>query len=147
MRTPRLLYILLNSPFGFADWLNKPINEITRDMVLARRKQFTGGTDNKMRVLRLLMNYAIALKAIEENPVDVLRDGSLWAKPTRRKRMIPSDNIKDWYNSVLLLDNEQAKVYLLLLLHIGLRDQDVRYLEWKDISFKNDCFIARDTKK
>ena len=124
---------IMNSPSGFADWLNKPINEITRDMVLARRKQFTGGADNKMRVLRLLMNYAIALKAIDENPVDVLRDGSLWAKPTRRKRMIPSDNIKDWYNSVLHLDNEQAKVYLLLLLHTGLRDQDVRYLEWKCI--------------
>jgi integrase len=137
---------IMNSPFGFADWLNKPINEITRDMVLARRKQFTGGADNKMRVLRLLMNYAIALKAIDENPVDVLRDGALWAKPTRRKRMIPSDNLKDWYNSVLHLDNEQAKVYLLLLLHTGLRDQDVRYLEWKDINFKNNCFIARDTK-
>jgi integrase len=137
---------IMNSPAGFLDWLSKPINEITRDMVLARRKQFTGGADNKMRVLRLLMNYAIALKAIDENPVDVLRDGSLWAKPTRRKRMIPSDKIKDWYNSVLHLDNEQAKVYLLLLLHTGLRDQDVRYLEWKDVNFKNDCFIARDTK-
>jgi integrase len=137
---------IMNSPAGFLDWLSKPINEITRDMVLARRKQFTGGADNKMRVLRLLMNYAIALKAIGENPVDVLRDGSLWAKPTRRKRMIPGDKIKDWYNSVLHLDNEQAKVYLLLLLHTGLRDQDVRYLEWKDVNFKNDCFIARNTK-
>ena len=137
---------IMNSPAGFLDWLSKPINEITRDMVLARRKQFIGGADNKMRVLRLLMNYAIALKAIDENPVDVLRDGSLWAKPTRRKRMIPGDKIKDWYNSVLHLDNEQAKVYLLLLLHTGLRDQDVRYLEWKDVNFKNDCFIARNTK-
>ncbi|WP_333876382.1 tyrosine-type recombinase/integrase [Methylobacter sp.] len=137
---------IMNSPAGFADWLNKPINEITRDMVLARRKQFTGGADNKMRVLRLLMNYAIALKAVDENPVDVLRDGALWAKPTRRKRMIPSDNIKDWYEAVLHLENEQAKVYLLLLLHTGLRDQDVRYLEWSDIDFKNDCFTARDTK-
>lgn len=137
---------IMHSPFGFADWLKKPINEISRDMVLARRKQFTGGADNKMRVLRLLMNYAIALKAIDENPVDVLRDGALWVKPTRRKRMIPSDNIKDWYNAVLNLDNEQAKVYLLLLLHTGLRDQDVRYLEWSDIDFKNDCFTARDTK-
>lgn len=137
---------IMNSTFGFADWLKKPINEITRDMVLARRKQFTGGADNKMRVLRLLMNYAIALKAIDKNPVDVLRDGALWAKPTRRKRMIPSDKIKDWYNAVLQLDNEQAKVYLLLLLHTGLRDQDVRYLEWKDVDFKNDCFTAMDTK-
>lgn len=132
---------------GFSDWLNKPINEITRDMVLARRKQFTGGTDNKMRVLRLLMRYAVVtLKALDDNPVDVMKDGSLWAKPTRRKRMIPSDNLKDWYNAVLHLENEQAKVYLLLLLHTGLRDQDVRYLEWNDVDFKNDCFIARDTK-
>jgi integrase len=132
---------------GFSDWLNKPINGITRDMVLARRKQLTGGTDNKMRVLRLLMHYAVkTLKAIDENPVDVLRDGNLWAKPTRRKRMIPSDNIKDWYSAVLQLDNEQAKAYLLLLLHTGLRDQDVRYLEWRDVDFKNDCFTARDTK-
>jgi len=76
----------------------------------------------------------------------VLRDGSLWTKPKRKKRMIQSDNLKDWYQSVLKLDNEKAKVYLLLLIHTGLRDQDVRYLEWKDVDFKNDCFIARDTK-
>jgi integrase len=132
---------------GFPDWLNKPINEITRDMVLARRKQLTGGIDNKMRVLRLLMHYAVdALKALDENPVDAIKDGGLWSKPTRRKRMIPSDNIKAWYKAVLELDNEQAKVYLLLLLHTGQRDQDIRYLEWSDIDFKNDCFTARDTK-
>lgn len=132
---------------GFSDWLGKPINEISRDMVLTRRKQLEGGRDNKLRVLRLLMRYAVVtLKALDENPVDVLRDGSLWSTPTRKKRMIPSDSLKDWYESVIKLDNEKAKVYLLLLLHTGLRDQDVRYLEWKDVDFKNDCFITRDTK-
>jgi integrase len=132
---------------GFSDWMNKPINEITRDMVLARRKQIEGGRDNKLRVLRLLMRYAVVtLKALEENPVDVLRDGSLWAKPKRKKRMIPSDNLRDWYNAVLDLKNEKAKVYLLLLLHTGLRDQDIRYLEWTDIDFKSDSLTARDTK-
>lgn len=132
---------------GFSDWLNKPINEITREMVLTRRKQFQGGRDNKMRVLRLLMRYAVVtLKALDENPVDVMRDGSLWTKPKRKKRMIPSDNLKDWYNSVLALENEKAKVYLLLLIHTGLRDQDIRYLEWSDIDFKNDSITARDTK-
>lgn len=51
---------------GFSDWLEKPINEITRDMVLNRRKQLEGGRDNKMRVLRLLMRYAVvALKALD----------------------------------------------------------------------------------
>ncbi|WP_160172756.1 integrase arm-type DNA-binding domain-containing protein [Methylomarinum vadi] len=132
---------------GFSDWLNKPINEVTRDMVKARRNSFTGGRDNKMRVLRLLMTYAYqTLKAIEENPVDILKEGKLWAKAKRKKRMIPSDSLKDWYEAVLSLDNEKAKVYLLLLLHTGLRDQDIRYLEWKDVDFKNDCFVARDTK-
>jgi integrase len=132
---------------GFSDWLDKPINKITREMVSARRNQLTGGRDNKMRVLRLLMKYAVVkVRALDENPVDVLKDGGLWSKPTRKKRMIPSDNLKAWYESVVNLSNEKAKVYLLLLLHTGLRDQDVRYLEWKDIDFKNDCFVARDTK-
>lgn len=132
---------------GFGDWLDKPIDSITRDMVLTRRNQFTGGRDNKLRVLRLLMKYAVAtLKAIDENPVDVLTDGGLWAKPKRKKRMIASDDLKDWYAAVLNLENEKAKVYLLLLLHTGLRDQDVRYLEWRDVDFKNDCLTARDTK-
>jgi len=132
---------------GFSDWLNKPINEISRDMVKAKRNSFTGGRDNKMRVLRLLMTYAHkTLKAIDENPVDILTEGKLWAKSTRKARMISSDHLRGWYQAVLNLDNEKAKVYLLLLLHTGLRDQDVRYLEWKDIDFKNDSFIARDTK-
>lgn len=132
---------------AFSDWLDKPINEITRDMIMSKRSQFTGGRDNKMRVLRLLMNYAVkVLKALDENPVNVLTDGKLWGKLKRRKRMITSDNLKEWYDAVLNLSNEKAKVYLLLLIHTGLRDQDVRYLEWGDIDFKNDCLTARDTK-
>lgn len=89
---------------------------------------------------------ALTLKALDENPVDVIRDGGLWARPKRKTRMIGSDNLKDWYRAVLKLNNEKAKVYLLLLLHTGLRDQDIRYLEWQDIDFKNSSFIARDTK-
>lgn len=132
---------------GFSDWMDKPINEISRDMVLSRRKQFDGGRDNKLRVLRLLMRYAVVtLKALDENPVDVLRDGSLWSKPKRRKRLIPSDKLKDWYEAVLSLENEKAKLYLLLLLHTGLRDQDIRYLEWSDLDLKIGSLIARDTK-
>jgi integrase len=100
-----------------------------------------------MRVLRLLLRYAVVtLKALDESPVDVIRDGGLWARPKRKTRMITSDNLKDWYQAVLKLNNEKAKVYLLLLLHTGLRDQDIRYLEWQDIDFKNRSFIARDTK-
>ena len=132
---------------GFSNWLNKPINKISRDMVKAKRNSFTDGKDNKMRVLRLLMTYAYkTLKAIDENPVDIITEGKLWCKAKRKSRMIPSDILKDWHQAILNLDNEKAKVYLLVLLHTGLRDQDVRYLKWKDVDFKNDYFTARDTK-
>jgi len=132
---------------GFSDWLNKPINTITREMVKIKRNKFTGGVDNKMRVLRLLMNYAVhTLKAIDESPVDVLTNGKLWGKLKRKQRTIQTDQLCSWYKAVEELDNEKAKVYLLLLLHTGLRDQDVRYLKWQDIDIKNNCLIARDTK-
>ncbi|CCE21893.1 tyrosine-type recombinase/integrase [Methylotuvimicrobium alcaliphilum] len=124
-----------------------PVNKITRDMVKARRNALEHGVDNKMRVLRLLMKYAHkTLKAIDDNPVDVLTDGKLWQKPKRKTRTIPSDKLKSWYDAVLGLEHEKAKVYLLLLLHTGLRDKDVRSLEWRDVDFKNDCFLVRDTK-
>lgn len=134
---------------GFSDWLDKPVNAITRDMVLIRHKKLPGnGTskDNKMRILRLLMRYALALKIINESPTDALREVGLWSKPTRKSRIIPADRLKDWYEAVLQLTNPKAKTYLLLLLYTGLRANEALHLEWKNVNFKNDTVTVLDTK-
>jgi integrase len=134
---------------GFSDWLDKPVNAITRNMVLVRHKKLPGnGTskDNKMRVLRLLMRYALALKIIDESPTDALREVGLWSKPTRKDRIIPADSLKDWYEAVLQLTNPKAKTYLLLLLYTGLRANEALHLEWKNVDFKNDTLTVMDTK-
>jgi integrase len=136
---------------GFPDWLNKPVNAITREMVAKRHKKLPGnGTskDNKMRILRLLMNSALALKIIDESPCDVLKKSELdlWSKPTRKSRIIPADSLKDWYEAVLQLTNPKAKTYLLLLLHTGLRANEALHLEWKNVDFKNDTVTVMDTK-
>lgn len=136
---------------GFPDWLNKPINTITRDMVAKRHTQLPGSStskDNKMRILRLLMNSALAMRIIDENPVDVLKKSelALWSKPVRKDRIIPADKLKDWYRAVLELTNAKAKSYLLLLLHTGLRANEALYLEWKNVDFKNDTVTVMDTK-
>ncbi|MFZ2170812.1 MAG: integrase arm-type DNA-binding domain-containing protein [Methylococcaceae bacterium] len=134
---------------GFSDWLDKPVNAITRDMVLVRHKKLPGnGTskDNKMRILRLLMRYALALKIINESPTDALREVGLWSKPTRKSRIIPADRLKDWHESVLQLTNPKAKTYLLLLLYTGLRANEALHLEWKNVDFKNDSLTVMDTK-
>jgi integrase len=136
---------------GFADWLTRPVNTITREMVAKRHKQLSGsGTskDNKMRVLRLLMNSAVALRVIEENPVNILKKSelALWSKPVRKDRIVPADKLQDWYSSVIELSNLKAKTYLLLLLYTGLRANEALYLEWKNVDFNNDTLTVIDTK-
>ena len=136
---------------GFSGWLDKPVNSITREMVAKRHKTLPGNStskDNKMRILRLLMNSALALKIITENPCDVLKKSELdlWSKPTRKSRIIPADSLKDWYEAVLQLTNPKAKTYLLLLLYTGLRANEALHLEWKNVNFKNDTVTVMDTK-
>lgn len=136
---------------GFPDWLNKPVNVITREMVAKRHKDLPGSStskDNKMRILRLLMNSALALKIIDESPTDVLKKAELdlWSKPARKSRIIPADSLHDWYGAVLELTNPKAKTYLLLLLYTGLRANEALHMEWKNVDFKNDTLTVMDTK-
>ncbi len=134
---------------AFSDWAELPVSSITRDMVLARHKKLTGSTttrDNKMRVLRFLMRYAVALKIIDEAPTDVLKDASLWSKPKRKDRIIPADQLPNWYHAVVELDSIRAKAYLLMLLYTGLRAGEALGLKWKDVDFENDTLTVRDTK-
>jgi integrase len=132
---------------GFSDWANKPINQITSDMVLARHKSLSGSAitrDNKMRVLRLLMKYAVAIKALNEAPTDVLRNAGLWSKASRKTRIIPADKLADWYSAVNDLESKRAKGYLMLLLYTGLRSSEALSLKWCDVDLKNDTLHLRD---
>lgn len=134
---------------GFADWATKPINQITRDMVLMRQKSLTGTAitrDNKMRILRLLLKYAVAIKAMPESPTDVLRDAGLWSKARRKTRIISSDSLMVWYKAVIELDSPRARAYLLMLLYTGLRSSEALSLKWKDVDFKNATLVVRYTK-
>jgi integrase len=136
---------------GFADWLDKPVTEITPELVAARHKKLSGnGTskDNKMRILRLLMRYAQTLRIIDESPTDVLKKSELglWSKAVRKNRIIPADNLKIWYEAVLQLNNPRVKTYMLLLLYTGLRANEALHLLWKNIDFKNDSITVINTK-
>lgn len=134
----------------FTDWLNKPASNITREMVLSKHRELTklGSTsrDNKLRVLRLVLNYGVAAGVLSNNPVDALKEVKLWKKPNRKKRIIKSEDLQAWYEAVIGLNNEQAKVYLLMLLYTGLRSNEALSLKWSNVDFTNHTLTVMDTK-
>lgn len=135
---------------GFSDWLKKPINSITEDMILKRHKLIsqTGKTtaNTTMRVLRLTMNYATAIGMIDNNPTNILSKARLWHKNNRIDRVIPSNQLKAWHEAVEALPNQKAKVYLLMALYMGYRSNELLTLEWSHVDVKAKSITLYDTK-
>lgn len=135
---------------GFADWLNKPINSISESMVLKRHKEISQKhkttANTTMRVLRLTMNYAVAVGMIESNPTSILSKARLWHKNKRKDRVIPSNKLQVWHEAVEALENQQAKVYLLMLLYMGFRSSEALTLEWSSVDLKQKVITLYDTK-
>jgi len=135
---------------GFNDWLKMPVGSITEDMVLKRHKKIsqTGKTtaNTTMRVLRLTMNYALAVGMIDSNPTSILSKARLWHKNKRKDRVIPSNQLQAWHEAVEVLENQKAKVYLLMLLYMGFRSSEALTLEWSHVDLKAKNITLYDTK-
>lgn len=149
---------------GFKDWLDKPVTQITKDMVSKRHARLgeRGKTraDLSMRVLRAMLNFAGARyedqqghSILPENPVRRLSQTRSWFGPKKRSNIIQSHQMRDWLTAVLGLANDHTsqsretfRDYLLLMLFSGLRRNEAAKLQWKDIDFKAKTLIARDTK-
>lgn len=119
-------------------------------MVLKRHKELskTGTTTANvaMRVLRLTLNYADAIDAVDSVATNILNKARLWHKNKRKTRVIPSNKLRDWYEAVLALDNYSALVYLLMILYMGFRSSEALKLEWSNVNLKTKSITVNDTK-
>lgn len=135
---------------GFSDWLNMPVSKINEEMVLKRHKELTrrGKTtaNTTLRVLRLTLNYAQAVGMIEQNPTEILSKARLWHKEKRKDRLIPSNKLRVWFRAVESLENHQAKIYLLMLIFMGLRSSEALTLKWENIDLEQGLLTLLDTK-
>lgn len=135
---------------GFNDWLAKPVSKISEDMILKRHKVLTlkGKTtaNTTMRVLRLTLNYALALGMIENNPTSILNKARLWHKNNRKDRVIHSTELKAWHEAVETLENHKAKVYFLMMLYMGFRSSEAITLQWSQVNLKEGLITLHDTK-
>ncbi|CAK0755055.1 putative Integrase family protein [Gammaproteobacteria bacterium] len=128
---------------GFADWMTKPVVDLTREVILKRHKELMdkGATscNVRFRVLRLLLNHGVATLRIGDspllssNPVDVLRQARLWAPPKRKSRVIPADRLGDWLRAVRGLRNPQGARALEVLMLTGWRRSELTGLCFADL--------------
>jgi integrase len=136
-----------------SDWKNKPIKDITRDMVAKRHlkiaKASSGVTaNNAMRLVRRIYNFALSVSDGELTPNPVLRlsDSRQWFNVERRQTVLKEHELPYWYSAVQKLDNPTIRDYLLLLLFTGLRKNEALKLKWDDVDFKNGTFTIKHTK-
>lgn len=148
----------------FPDWLDMPMASITKEKVRARHekrgKQSKARTNNAMRVLRALFNFAEEVYETESgesmfpvNPVRTLSKTKSWHEVKRRDTVIPESKLADWYAAVESLPevrhkgfNETARMLLLFALFTGARRGEACRLKTEDVDLVNNTFTLRDTK-
>ena len=138
-----------------ADWQDKPLKDIDRDMVALRHKKIVDAgegvaANNVMRCLRALFNFANGQYEDEhgkplftDNPVTRISHTRAWTPETRRKTIIRTNELSLWIKAVDDLrtsddnhiDESPALVadYLEFCLFSGLRRDDVFCLRWEQI--------------
>ena len=149
----------------FADWQDKAITGINKDMVSKRHNKIgvergEAYANLSMRFLRALFNFAIAQyedgnghSILRENPVMRLTQTRAWYRVDRRQTVIKPHQLSPWHEAVMSLkqdqiSNQSAMVadYLLFLLFTGLRRQEAATLKWSNIDLDDRSFTLTDTK-
>lgn len=141
----------------FKDWQNKPLKDISRDMVLSRHADYGqrshARADNGMRILRAVFNHALqryqdasGKPFLVANPVNVLSHQRAWYKVEKRQSLIKDHQLKPWYEATLQLNNQTTRDYLHLVLLTGLRRTEAATLTWDQIDFKEKTLTITATK-
>lgn len=139
------------------DWLERPITEITKDMVELRHRKLgersAARANNTMRVLRALFNFAREQyedsqgePVLAVNPVDRLSRNRGWYRVERRQTLLKPHQLKPWHEAVMQLNRETTRDYLLFLLFTGLRRSEASQLRWEHVDLADRSFVIPDTK-
>lgn len=131
-----------------ADWLEIPLEDITREMVTDRYSQLCASSPasagNTFRALRGLFNWVIewrADKGITKNPVKIV-----WQELEERGLAIENADLKAWWLEVSKDKYGYHSDYFKLLLLTGLRKNELAGMKWADVDFSNRFWTVRNTK-
>ncbi|MBW7911300.1 MAG: tyrosine-type recombinase/integrase [Alphaproteobacteria bacterium] len=135
-----------------ADWLDKPVTNITEDKMV-KRYTLIGETRGQTvancvrRVLSAMLGYAmVAHKLFDKNPVRIIAETKSAYPEKRRDGHLKPHQLKPWYEAVNSLPNRTYRDYLLLVLFTGLRRTEALSLRWSQIDFSDKSLKIIQTK-
>lgn len=132
-------------------WRTKPLQEITRKMVLAKHQEIakTRGevtANNVMRHLRSIYNFAAAAHdGFPPNPVLILSQARAWYREKRRQTVVTAFDLPAWWNAVMA-EPDYSRDFLLTTLFTGMRRSEVLALRWENIDLKAKTLHLPNTK-
>jgi len=119
-------------------WRKKPVNSITRQMVLKRHQDLSeevGKTtaNNVMRHLRSVYNFTAATHDdFPPNPVTILTQARAWHREQRRQTVVSAQDLPKWWKAVMA-EPEYARDFLLMALFTGMRRGELMALRWENV--------------
>lgn len=123
------------------DWLNKPLNEITRAMAVERHRKMRKtpvAANHTLRTFRTIWRHANRTTNLGESPTVAIE----WNAETPDGRVI--EDLKEWNEIVGKLDNLVHRAYYHFLLRTGLRKMECASLKWEQIG--KDALRIDETK-
>lgn len=133
------------------DWATRSLDEITRQAVLAKHRQISDAhgaitANSVMRHLRSVYNFVAATQeAYPPNPVAILSQARAWAPERRRRTLVPSSSLPEWWAAVQE-EPPLSRDYLLVALFTGMRRREIAGLRWENIDLKGLELTVPTTK-
>ncbi|WP_299828311.1 integrase family protein [uncultured Roseobacter sp.] len=132
-------------------WANKPIGEITRQMVLKKHQEMSRKNgkitaNDSFRHFRSVYNFVAATEDnLPPNPVSILSQARVWNKEQRRQTVIEAKQLPEWWHAVMS-EPDYARDFLLLALFTGMRRGEVQRLRWENIDLDERKLHLPNTK-
>ncbi|MCK0097497.1 tyrosine-type recombinase/integrase [Yoonia sp. F2084L] len=132
-------------------WSKKPLNEITRQMVLKKhqdigRKHGETTANNVMRHLRSVYNFISATQDdYPPNPVQILTQARAWFKERRRQTVVTAVDLPAWWKAVMA-EPDYSRDFLLTALFTGMRRSEVMQLRWVNVDLSAKTLHLPTTK-
>jgi len=135
---------------AWGNWLNKPIRNITSNMILqAYDKRFKVSRHRarlEMAYLRSIWNHFKKELVLGESPTTILNsERKGWSKKTVASRRLDFETSSSWYKAIQTLSVRDRQLFTLIY-YTGLRASEAMSLQWTNININEQSLHIKDTK-